>query len=102
MLPLRHKVGDYGFVSGFRRRRPNVGSAAPSVHKHRPGPTGSYRKGQVRQEYRHKARSRFCVRESLKTVADGDIVSSDPPPAEDRDDFLVFRPPRRIYATYTF
>ncbi len=79
MLPLRHKVGDYGSVSGFRRRRPYAGSAAPSVHKHRPRPTGSYRKGQVKLESRHRARNRCCVRESLKTVADGGIVSSDPP-----------------------
>ena len=79
MLPLRHMVVDYGFVSGFKRRRPDVGSAVPSVHKHRPGLTESYRKGQVRQESRHGAHIRCRVRESLKTVANGGIVSSDPP-----------------------
>jgi len=79
MLPLRHKFGDYGYVSGFRRRRPDVGSAAPSVHKHRPGPTGSCRKEEVRQESKHGARNRCRAREIIKIVADGGIVSSDPP-----------------------
>ena len=95
MLPLRHKFGDYGYVSGFRRRRPDVGSAAPSVHKHRPGPTGNYRKGQVRQESRHEARSRCRVRESMNTVADDGILSSDPPQKIETISFRRLRPQGR-------
>ncbi len=76
-------------VGQDRVRRP------PRYPRCRPGPTGRHRRGQVRQEYRHKARSRCCVRESMKTVADGGIVSSDPP-AEDRDDFRRLRPQGRL------
>jgi hypothetical protein len=63
----------------------------PRCPRHRPGPAGRHRKGQVKQASRYGARSRCRVRESLKTVADGGIVSSDPP-AEDRDDFRRQRP----------
>jgi len=42
-------------------------------------PTGSLRKGKVRQESRHGARSHCRARESPKTVADGGIVASDFP-----------------------
>jgi hypothetical protein len=65
----------------------------PRCPRHRPGPTGRHRKGKISQEFRLGAHSRCRVRKSLKTVADGGIVSSDPPPpTEDRDDFRRQRP----------